>query len=111
MQSIKIVKRRTQEYIIALKDQFFSQYAAGFLTSCFNYLKLGLEVFISPKFVQHCFRYIFYALQVESVAQGLSSELETLLFDICTPMLAMNQKDEENWINEPSSFLMPKTAG
>lgn len=75
------------------------------MTSCFNFLKLGLEAFVSPRFAQYCFRYIFYAFQVEAVVEGLSAELDGVLFDLCTPMLAMNQKDEENWNAEPASFL------
>lgn len=99
------MKRKTQQHLLALKDEFFTQYATGFLDSCYHYLKRGLDGFISPKFAQHCFRYIFYAFQVESVAQGLASKLDMFLFDLCTPMLAMNQKDEENWNVEPGSFL------
>lgn len=100
-----MVKRKIVPHLADLKDQFFNQYARGFLTSCFNFLKLGLDSFISPKFAQFCFKYIFYAFQVEAVVQGLSSQLDEILFDLCTPMLAMNQKDEENWSVEPASFL------
>lgn len=102
---VKLVKRKTAQHLLHLKEHFFSQYATGFLESCFSYLRLGLDVFVSPRFAQFCFRYVFYAFQVEEVVRGLVDQLEGILFDLCTPMLAMNQKDEENWQVEPASFL------
>lgn len=103
--NLKLVKRRAAQHIHSLREQFFSQFATEFLEGCFRFLKFALDSFISPKFAQNCFKYIHYALQVPTVAKGLANQLEGLLLDLCIPMLAMNQKDEENWLQEPSSFL------
>jgi hypothetical protein len=100
-----MVRRKTLPHINELRDEFYNQYAFGFLESCNNFLELGLNAFVSPRLIQNCFKYIFYALQVPNVEKGLASHLDRILLDLCIPMLAMNQKDEENWIQEPSSFL------
>lgn len=39
------------------------------------------------------------------MAQSLVNELDAIMFDLCLPLLGMNQKDEENWSIEPASFL------
>lgn len=44
------------------------------------------------------------------MAQNLAPQLDGFLFDICLPMLAANQKDEENWQHEPSAFLYSQDA-
>lgn len=97
----KSINQRMQE----IKDDFFAKFATGFMDSCFGYLKLSLTGFVSPRTIQNCFKYIMYALQIDSVADNLRPHFDTILFDLCLPSLRANQKDEENWKGDPSAFL------
>lgn len=102
---MKLSKRRIEPHVKLIKEEFLGKYVLGFLESCFSFLKIGLEIFISPKFAQSCLRFLFYAFQVDSIAKSYIHIFDSILFDLCTPMLAMNQKDQENWLSEPAAFL------
>ena len=103
--NLKSLKKKSSQRVLAIRDEFLGKYAAGFMESCVNYICLGLEVFVSPRTIVQCFKYLFFSLQVSSISHHLASFLDKILFEVCIPMLATNQKDEENWVKDPAGFL------
>lgn len=104
--NIRIKKRKSQKLNLPdLSQEFYSKYTPGFIDSSFNFIKLGLDGFVPPKPLSFCFKFLFYALQEKSIVNSLIHHLDYILFEICIPMLGANQKDSENWKEDPASFL------
>lgn len=82
----------------------------GFLETCYNFVIASKTQFVAPKTLQQCLKYILYAIQVEFIVKKINFQLEAFLFDICIPLLAINQKDEENWNKDPAMFLYSQVS-
>ena len=98
-------RRRGGQQAPDFSAEFFSQYCHGFLDTSINFIKLGMEGFVPQKTLQFCFKALFYALQEKEVIAQMTPHLDYILFDICVPMLGANQKDSENWKEDPAAFL------
>jgi hypothetical protein len=105
LQNVRAKRRRGGLQTSDFSNEFYSQYCNGFLDTSFNFIKLGMDGFVPQKTLQFCFKNIFYALQDREVIAQMTPHLDYILFDICIPMLGANQKDSENWKEDPAAFL------
>lgn len=100
---IKLDKRDGKERI---KQEFIQNYSLGFLQSCIGYLKNAVQdVYVSPKCLANCLRSFQNGLQNDFIFEKFNVHLESLILDICIPLLALNAKDQEYWQEDPQQFV------
>jgi hypothetical protein len=87
----KVLKKDTQRQ---LRENFTSTYSPGLLMNCVQYLKMAVSnVYVSPKCVRECLMAIYYGIQNDSIFEKVHPHLESVLLDICIPLLGLNAKD------------------
>jgi hypothetical protein len=100
---VKLSKKDGKEDI---KQDFVKNYSLGFLQSSINYLKFAVQgTFVSPKCVSTCLRSFYNGLQNDDIFDQMNVHLESLILDICVPLLALNAKDQEYWQEDPQQFV------
>lgn len=104
------VNKKKTELEQAIRKAYLSSYSLGFLESCFQYIKGYRLNYVAPRLVQYALRSIYYALQVDEIFEKFKPNLERILLDNCLPLLAINQKDEFYWQEEPKQFIYSEYA-
>lgn len=85
-----------------IREDFIKNYSLGLLQSSIEYLKNAVkDVYIAPKCISSCLRSFQYGLQNDDIFEKMNVHVESLILDICVPLLALNSKDQEYWQEEP----------
>lgn len=62
-------------------------------------------MFISPRTLTFCLKLVGNSISISHCFNQMVNFLEKIMLEYCVPLLALNQKDEDYWVNEPIQFI------
>lgn len=84
---------------------FGRDYSMVFLDKVLSMISVYPREFVPPKCMVFCLKTVANCMNIKSCMENMKGYLEQILCDLCTPMLIMNEKDQEYWTQSPEEFI------
>lgn len=98
-------KRYERENNTGISEVYQAKYAIPFLKTSAEVILNQRTKFVHVKVYYFALRYIFRALKFKNMSSMIVEHLEGIMFDNLVPAMFLNQKDEEDWNNDPIEFI------